>query len=347
MLKLLLFPFAVLYDIVTRIRNYLYDNGLKPSVRFDLPVIGVGNLSVGGTGKTPVIEYLVRLLLPDYQVATLSRGYGRDSRGFLIASKETDARVIGDEPHQFFRKFGKAVTVAVGEERALAIPLLLHEVEDLDVILLDDSFQHRRVRPSMNILLTDFNRPFYDDMVLPAGRLRESADGAARADLILVTKCPPAIGDDKIMEVEKRIREITGKPVFFSSISYGNPIPFELTNAPCGKEAILVTGIANASPLVEFVQMNFSMVRHVSFPDHHRYTRSDMEKLLRDTDGGRISILTTEKDMVKMDIPDFAEFTKQIPLFYLPITVQFLKNGSEFNEIIQDHVSARRDKKSI
>jgi len=347
MLKLLLFPFAVLYDIVTRIRNHLYDNGLKPSVGFDLPVIGVGNLSVGGTGKTPVVEYLVRLLSADYKVATLSRGYGRDSRGFLIASKDTDARMVGDEPYQFFRKFGKDVTVAVGEERALAIPLLLQEIEDLDVILLDDSFQHRRVRPSMNILLTDFNRPFYDDMVLPAGRLRESAYGAARADLILVTKCPPAISDDKLMEVEKRIRVITGKPVFFTAIAYGTPIAFKQTSAVSGKEAILVTGIANASPLVEFVRKNFSLIRHISFADHHRYSRGDMEKLLTDSDGGKIPVLTTEKDMVKMDIAEFAEITKQIPLFYLPITVQFLKNGSEFNEIIQNHVSARRDKKSI
>jgi tetraacyldisaccharide 4'-kinase len=135
--------------------------------------------------------------------------------------------------------------------------------------------------------------------------------------------------------------------VFFTSIAYGNPMPFEQTNTTCGKEALLVTGIANASPLVEFVRKNFSLVRHISFADHHRYSRSDMEKLLRDSEGGKIPVLTTEKDMVKMDILDFAEITKQIPLFYLPITVQFLKNGSEFNEIIQNHVSARRDKKSI
>jgi tetraacyldisaccharide 4'-kinase len=347
MLKLLLFPFAVLYDIVTRVRNHLYDKGLKPSVRFDLPVIGVGNLSVGGTGKTPIIEYLVRLLSTEYKVATLSRGYGRDSRGFLVASKDTNANLVGDEPDQFFRKFGGDVTVAVGEERALAIPLLLQEVDDLDVVLLDDSFQHRRVRPSLNILLTDFSRPFYDDLLLPAGRLRESAYGATRADLILVTKCPPATGEDKLMDVEKRIRAITSKPVFFTSISYGNPLPFGLMNEVSGKEIVLVTGIANAGPLVEFVQKNFTMVSHLSFADHHRYSRGDMERLIRATDGGRIPVITTEKDMVKMDIPDFAGFTSKMPLFYLPITVQFLKNGQEFNEIIQNHVSAARDKKSI
>jgi tetraacyldisaccharide 4'-kinase len=338
MLKILLFPFSVLYDIVTRVRNHLYDRGLKPSVRFDLPVIGVGNLSVGGTGKTPMIEYLVRLLMPDYNVATLSRGYGRKTQGFLVANEKESAETIGDEPFQYYKKFSPRVYVAVGEERALAIPLMLQDSDELDVILMDDAFQHRKVRPSLQILLTDYARPFYQDLLLPAGRLRESSGGASRADLIVVSKCPSDLSDDRFMEMEKGIRAIAEKPVFFSKIIYGNPVPFQRTNAPCGEKILLITGIADARPLVDHIKRSYSLAAHVDYSDHHQYTAKDMQAILEKAKTDGLSVVTTEKDMVKMDVQEFSALLEQIPFFYIPITVQFLKHEAEFNEIILNHV---------
>jgi tetraacyldisaccharide 4'-kinase len=339
MLKFVLYPFAILYDGITRFRNHLYNKGLKPSVAFDIPVISVGNLTVGGTGKTPMIEYLIRLLSPQYTVATLSRGYGRSSKGFIIADDQSDASLIGDEPYQLFKKF-KSVTVAVGEERALAIPLMLQENENLQVILLDDAFQHRRVRPSLQILLTDFNRLFFNDCVLPAGRLRESKTGAARADVIVVTKCPFTLSAEERQHLQIKIRSIADKPVFFTAIGYEKPIAFPGTRTPIGKEVILVTGIANATPLKAHVEKHFSVRNHLEFPDHHVYTAEDLRRILEKS-GPDVSVITTEKDMAKLDVPAFAEYLNQSPFFYLPITVQFLNNSSDFDRLIRHHIEAQ------
>lgn len=338
-LKTLLFPFAVLYGWIMDLRNTLYDRGIKPSVRFDLPVISVGNLTVGGTGKTPMVEYLVRLLTPDFRTATLSRGYGRKTRGFRLAASPDTAETIGDEPCQYFRKFGSRVPVAVGEERALAIPLMIQELPDLEVILLDDAFQHRRVKPSFNILLCDYTRPFYKDLVMPAGRLRESKHNASRADVLVVTKCPPQIADDELMQIARSLRKLVAKPVFFSFVSYGSPVPFERTGISFTDEVILVTGIGNPEPLVRHVSANFKLIRHFTFPDHHFYKPSDLNDILSDVKRNpRCSVLTTEKDMVKLESPALGALTEQIPLFYLPITVQFLREGREFDEMILSHV---------
>ncbi len=339
MLKFILYPFAVLYDGVTRIRNYMYDRGLKPSMGFDLPVISVGNLSVGGTGKTPMIEYLIRLLTPEHKVGVLSRGYGRKSRGFIVARGDEDASDIGDEPLQYFKKFRDRIQVAVGEERALSIPLMLQEDEDTDVILLDDAFQHRRIRPSFQILLTSYQKPFFSDMLLPAGRLRESATGAVRADLVVVSKCPAELGDQELMDIEKQIRDFTTRPVFFSTISYGAVVPFENTTVPLGEDVILVTGIADPRTIVDHVRKHYRLKEHISFPDHHRYAASDIDLIIQSRKGRDCSVLTTEKDMVKLDVPAFGRYLERIPFFYIPITVQFLKQQGEFDEIIKAHVA--------
>lgn len=188
-LKIILAPFTLLYQSITSIRNKLYDSGKWHSATFNLPVINVGNLNVGGSGKTPHIEYIIALLRSQYKIATLSRGYGRKTKGFLIASESSSVTEIGDEPAQIKDKFPDII-VSVGEDRLLAIPQLLRKYPDTDVILLDDAFQHRSVRPGLNILLTTFDKPFYEDHVLPLGRLRESPQGYKRADIIIVTKCP-------------------------------------------------------------------------------------------------------------------------------------------------------------
>src|SRR5687768_4340702 len=262
LLRILLFPFALAYDLVTSLRNYLYDRGIKPSARFEVPVICIGNLSVGGTGKTPMVEHLIRLLYQQHRVATLSRGYGRKTKGFRLAADGDSPSTLGDEPFQFYSKFKDHITVAVGEERALAIPTILQTDSDVEVVLLDDAFQHRKVTPSLSILLSDYNRPFYDDYILPAGRLRESKQNAARADVIVVTKCPPQLSDDAMIEIEHAIRRHAEKPVFFASIRYGGPIPFSHSASAQIKNVILISGIANAKPLEDYVKQNFTMLTH-------------------------------------------------------------------------------------
>lgn len=339
LLRIVAFPFAVLYGIITGFRNRLYDRGLKPVATFEVPVIGVGNLVMGGTGKTPLIEHLVRLLRPSYHVATLSRGYGRDTKGFRLAAPGDTARTLGDEPFQFYRKFGQDVTVAVGEERALAIPSILQEREETNVILLDDAFQHRRVKPALNVLLTDFHRPFYSDLIVPAGRLRESRRGARRADVIIVTKCPADLSDEHMMEVERAIRVYADRPVFFTRIHYGNPVSFGSGAAADVKDVVLVTGIANAKPLQDYLATAFRVHDHISFSDHHAYTRADVERFRKvvEKHPGHC-LLTTEKDMVKLAAESFRDIVQHLPIFYVPIEVEFVKSGEDFDAIVLNTV---------
>jgi tetraacyldisaccharide 4'-kinase len=337
MLRLLLYPFAVLYDAVTTVRNVLYDRGQKPAATFDVPVIGVGNLAVGGTGKTPMIEYLIRLLETNSKIATLSRGYGRKTRGFRIISDDDDAETVGDEPFQLHQKFGNKIVVTVGEERALAIPLILQEKENIDVILLDDAFQHRRVKPSFQILLTEFGNPFYKDFVLPAGRLRESSRGTTRADVVVVTKSPRDLSDDLMMQVSDRIQEIAEKPVFFSTIRYGSPIGLA-PGQSCGKKVVLLTGIANEKPFVEYVSSHFDLVHHFNFADHHQFTRSEIEKVLSLVKQQNASLLTTEKDASRLMSGSIRNMIKDHPVFYVPIQMEFVKNGEDFDEMVLNAV---------
>lgn len=333
LLRIVLFPLAVLYDLITFIRNKAYDTGLKPAARFAVPVISIGNLTIGGTGKTPMVEHLIRVLGYDHKVATLSRGYGRKTHGMRIAGKEDNPQTLGDEPYQLYHKYGHKIVVAVGEDRALAIPHILHQYPETQVILLDDAFQHRRVKPSFSILLTDYNRPFYEDILLPAGRLRESREGANRADAIVVTKCPPEITDDEMMEIEKSIHRIAPKPVFFAATHYGAPQPFGGASI-CSNHVILVTGIAHAGPLIHYVTRNFQLMHHLEFSDHHNYTRNDILKIKELCRDG-VSILTTEKDKVKIQVEEFRSLVSVMPFFFLPIEIEFVKSGEDFDIMVQ------------
>jgi tetraacyldisaccharide 4'-kinase len=330
-LHFLLFPFAVLYDWITRIRNRMYDQGLKPSVRFEVPVISVGNLTVGGTGKTPMIEYLIRLL-SDHKLATLSRGYGRRTKGFRIADAADGAATLGDEPFQLYRKFGDRVVVAVGEERALAIPSILQEHAETEVILLDDAYQHRRVIPSLNILLSDYNRPFYIDYLLPSGRLREARSGAGRADMIVVTKCPTDLSEGEMATIRQQIHSYADRPLFFSRILYGAPVDMAGNEGEVPEKLGLVSGIANPIPLERYVSEQYKLVKHFNFADHHVYTVSDMLKLKRFVqEHPGVGLLTTEKDRVKLDTAELTHHVRSLPLFYLPIELEFVKSGKEFD----------------
>ena len=332
-LGFILFPFAVLYDLITASRNRLYDLGLKPASEFDVPVISVGNLAVGGTGKTPMIEHLIRLFSPDHKVATLSRGYGRSSKGIRIASSKDSASTLGDEPFQFYKKFHRKVVVAVGEERALAIPHILQS-HAVDVILLDDAFQHRRVKPSFQILLTDYHNRFTHDYLMPTGKLRESKVGARRADAIVVTKCPHTISNDEMMTIDDEIRKVASAPVFFCSIRYGELISFKASETLGDKPVILLSGIANANPLEEYVRKNYKLLKHCRFSDHHFYTTDEIRKICQEASAGNAAVMTTEKDAAKLQSDQFNSITSEVSFFYLPIEVEFLKSGEDFDDMV-------------
>ncbi len=334
--KLLLYPIAALYNLGTRFRNYLYNIGQKPSFEFDTTVIVVGNLNVGGSGKTPMIEYLIHLLMEQFAVVTLSRGYKRETTGYRLATDADDAHTIGDEPLQLYRKFRKQIEVVVGEDRAIAIPHILKEFPETDIILLDDALQHRSVKPQLAVLVTEFSNPFYLDFVLPLGGLREARVGAARADIIVVTKCSAHLSREEQRIMTQAIHRYSGlKPVFFSHIEYGGPIAFGKPG-PMTKNAILVSGIAMPGQLIDFCESQHTVLKHFDFPDHHRYSLGDLVTIEHfcNSLSDPFVILTTEKDMVKLIEPDFKPFVERWPWFCIPIKQEFLQDGLKFDKLI-------------
>jgi tetraacyldisaccharide 4'-kinase len=336
--RLLLWPLAVLYDIATRFRNHLYNIGHKSSFRFNVPVISVGNLNAGGSGKTPMIEYLVRSLSSRRHIATLSRGYGRTTRGIRFASDADDAGTIGDEPFQFFRKFGTLVKVVVGEERALAVATLLNEFPDVDLVLLDDAFQHRPIVPHFSILLTEYENLFTRDFVLPAGNLREARESASRADVVVITKCPDSIPDE--VAVVAAVRKYAGnKPVFFSGVDYADPVGFG-DGQPLERNVVVVTGVAHPKPFLQHMSASYNVVRHFAFADHHRYRSGEIGEIVRYAASHNASIVTTEKDMVRLVKGKAAGDVKKGPWFYVPIQTVFLKNGAEFDQLVAHSLQA-------
>ncbi|MEZ4944527.1 MAG: tetraacyldisaccharide 4'-kinase [Cyclobacteriaceae bacterium] len=340
-LSVLLFPFAVIFRIATGIRNHLYSIGHKKSFQFEVPVVNVGNLNIGGSGKTPTIEYLIRLLKKEYAIATLSRGYGRRTRGLRFASPSDNASTLGDEPYQFYRNFNHEVKIVVGEDRAFAIPNILQEYPETSLILLDDAYQHRRVKPHLNILLTDFEKPFYNDFLLPMGRLREGRKEVQRADIIVVTKCNEVVDEAVQKQVRHEISQYAGdKPVFFSFIQYGSPQPFQQTNVSITPHVVLLSGIAKPQPLEDYVSANFELIKHFQFKDHHLYTIKDIAQVKNfiQNQGEKLSILTTEKDMVRLLDPEFSDLLRDLDCFFLPIEMDFVNNGVEFDKLVRNAI---------
>lgn len=333
LLRKLLFPFAILYGFITSLRNYLYDKGILKSHSFPIPVIAVGNLSVGGTGKTPQIEYLIRLLSPNYKVATLSRGYKRKSEGFVLANADSNAEILGDEPFQYFKKFPN-IQVAVDADRKNGIEQLLNQTQKPEIILLDDAFQHRKVTAGFYILLTSYGDLFCDDFMLPTGNLRESRSGAKRANVIIVTKCPSNIS----LEEQEVIKAKIGLdlPVFFSTVAYDDKVYSESESIALSEvkstSKILLAGIAKPKPFFDHLQSGSDEI--MAYADHHHFTESDIT-VIKNTANDKI-ILTTEKDFVRLD----AQILKK-QLFYLPIKSQLVANQSVFDKIILDYVGTR------
>lgn len=328
----LLFPFAVLYGFVTSVRNYLYDKGIFKSHTFDVPIIAVGNLSVGGTGKTPQIEYLIRLLSDKYKLATLSRGYKRKSKGFVLADADSNAAVLGDEPYQFYQKFPE-IQVAVDANRVNGITQLLSQNEKPEVILLDDAFQHRKVKAGFYIMLTAYDDLYCDDLILPAGNLRESRAGVERADVVIVTKCPLQLTLMQQKEIKTRLRLNSRQQLFFTFIAYDAFVYSEEKRIPTEELAtvdkLLLAGIAKPESFFAYLQaaQNATMV----FPDHHDFTQQDLEKI-KEKATNKI-IITTEKDYVRLK----GKLPKE-QLFYLPIKTSFLSNQEDFDKTILEYV---------
>lgn len=324
-LRRILLPFSWVYGFITDWRNSLYDRGMSPSATFDIPTISVGNLTVGGTGKTPHLEYLIRLVKPYTSIATLSRGYGRDTKGFRVATNQDTAATLGDEPLQVYQKFGKEIRVTVGEKRAEAIEKLLSLYPETGLILLDDAYQHRAIQPSINLLLTDYYHLFYQDYPFPAGNLRERRNGAARADAIIVTKCPENCSAEEQKKIIKKIAAYSKAPVFFSGIRYGIPQNGEQQRPPSGP-VVLVSGLARPELLEAHARSAFTLAQHLAFGDHHAYTKGDWQKIeahVRQSEGTDGWVLTTEKDYVKLkSVSD-----NYTGIYVLPIEVYFLKNN--------------------
>lgn len=342
--RILLYPLALIYGVIIWMRNKMYDSGFFSSVEFSVPVITVGNLSVGGTGKTPHIEYLVTLLQYQYRVATMSRGYKRRTQGFLLADENTNALRIGDEPMQYHMKFPELV-VSVAEERMIGIPALLQKRPEVEVILLDDAYQHRSVKAGVNILITDYSRPYYKDRILPMGRLRESRGAAKRADIVIVSKCPAALSENEAAEMRNKIAPLPHQQVFFSSISYGqaytlfNREPVELKN----KHIVLVCCIARPEPLVQHLQSTAAGVHILSYPDHHYFYSKDLEEIKAAYDNWDVAdkvIVTTEKDAARLHLHREKLAEMNLPIVVLPITISFLLGGQQaFDMAINRYVS--------
>jgi tetraacyldisaccharide 4'-kinase len=332
LLRKILFPFAILYGFITSIRNFLFDKGILKSYSFDIPVIAVGNLSVGGTGKTPQIEYLIRLLSPKYKVATLSRGYKRQSKGFVLADSSSNAAILGDEPFQFYSKF-KDIQVAVDADRKNGIEQLLSQTENPEIILLDDAFQHRKVKAGFYILLTSYGDLYSDDFILPTGNLRESRSGAKRANVVIVTKCPENLPLEEQNKIRIKLQLNANQELYFSYIDYDDSVYSkdktmkfsEIQNV----DKLLLAGIAKPNPFFAYLQSKND--EKLVFADHHHFTENDIRNIL-DKAQNKI-IITTEKDFVRLK----GKLSEE-QLFYLPIKSSFISDSDNFDKTITNYV---------
>lgn len=328
-LRKILFPFSILYGFITGIRSFLYDKGILSSYSFDVPIIATGNLSVGGTGKTPQTEYLIRLLSSQYKIATLSRGYKRKSHGFILANQSSNAEIIGDEPYQIFHKFPH-IQVAVDANRKNGIEQLLSQKQKPDVILLDDAFQHRRVKAGFYILLTAYDDLYYNDYILPAGNLREARKNAKRASCIIITKCPKNLSYTQQQNIKQKIG--LSIPIFFSFIDYDDCVYSTTSTLKVNEvkyvDKLLLAGIAKPEPFFAYLQNENDEL--LQYADHHYFSEKDIEQIQKKSNNK--IIITTEKDYVR-----FKEH-KWNNLFYLPIKSSFITDGDTFDKIIKNYV---------
>lgn len=339
-------PFGWIYGLITGIRNRLYDRGTLKSTSFQVPVISIGNITVGGTGKTPHTEYIASVLKNRFSTAVLSRGYGRHTKGFFMSDEHSDSGLIGDEPLQIKTGYPD-LDVAVCEDRVKGIRRL-SEICSPDVILLDDAFQHRRVAPSLNILLVNRNRNILNDAMLPAGRLRESARGRSRADIIIVSKCPEDMTSDMMDSMTRDLKSQPGQQVFFTTTEYGELYPMDgKSAAPApGCPVLAVTGIADPAPLMARLAATHGTVSLMSFPDHHEFSVRDIsgiEKRLERMPADTVTV-TTAKDAARLSGMELKpELARRI--YILPIKVRFLRDADRFDRLVEEHVNSFKKQK--
>jgi tetraacyldisaccharide 4'-kinase len=338
-----LLPLSPLYGLVILVRNLLFDLKILKSTRFKLPVISVGNIAVGGTGKTPHVEYLVSLLKEDYKIAVLSRGYKRKTKNFMLASVESSVADIGDEPLQIKLKFPD-VHVAVDRDRVKGVNALIESIPELDLVVLDDAYQHRYIQPGLSILLIDYNRPVFRDVLLPAGNLREPCRNLKRASIIMITKCPDRLSQHEMSRFISNLRPRTQQKVYFTKYNYGDPVNV-FSDKPGGQEStslkhfqksgtslMLVTGIANPNPLKSFLKESLDIRKELTFPDHHPYTPEDFQlitKTFQMLDNSEKIILTTEKDAMRIRNAGISDINLRKAFYYLPVEVEFLAKGEK------------------
>jgi tetraacyldisaccharide 4'-kinase len=349
----LLLPFSYLYGGIVRVRNWMFDKGIKESKQFDIPVICIGNLSAGGTGKTPMSEYVIKLLLSHgYRPALLSRGYGRKTKGFQLVKPFSRASEVGDEPYQVKRKFPDTI-VAVCEERVEGINRIKELFPSVNVIVLDDAFQHRAVKAGFTILLTDFNKPYFADAMLPAGRLREPRSGKERADVIIMTKCPDGLGETQKEALRKKLAPSPQQQTYFTCIGYRQIVKVQIEEQLeiaydaaylKGYHIILFTGIANPKPMEDYLRKQEIAYELVAFPDHHIFTKADINRMLQcwnDVKPLNKLLLTTEKDWRRLENTEEAQMLCDKLMYFLPIEVEWNSaEKSSFDAKILQYVSA-------
>ena len=331
-LRRLLYPFGLIYGGITSFRNFLFDKNVLKSTEFEIPVIAIGNLNVGGTGKTPQVEYLARLLSPYYKVAVLSRGYKRSSKGFSLADEKSTAAMLGDEPFQYHRKFPE-ISVAVDANRTEGIQNILKLVPETKVILLDDAYQHRKVRAGLYILLTSYSDLFSDDLLLPAGNLREPKSGADRAAIVIVTKCPSDLTQKQLDKVKSKLALAKNQQLFFSRIEYDDFVLSEtnsiLVQEVKSKDKTLLAGIAKPKYFFDFLKKPGDSI--LEFPDHHNFTSIEINAIKLKAQ--KQLVITTEKDYVRLYDSVVSE-----NLYYLPIKSSLLNDKQLFDDGILDFV---------
>ena len=344
LLRIILFPFTLVYASVIGIKNLLYQTGVFNSTTFDMPVICVGNLAFGGTGKTPHIEFIIRLLHQQYKIAVLSRGYRRKTKGYVFAGEKPDASQIGDEPFQIKNKFSD-VAVGVCENRVLGVPDLLGDAPETEVILMDDGFQHRAIKAGLNILLTDYSRLFTRDFIAPSGTLREFRSAYKRAQIMIVTKCPELMNEDEQQKIISEIGPLPSQKIYFTFQTYDEPVSLFGDPLTAGKNAdvLLFAGIASVNSLADHLKRNFKSVTTIKFADHKEYTEIVLDHILNQYQqiiSENKIIITTEKDAVKLRKAEFEGIFADIPVFYQPMKIAFAEPyKTDFNKQIFEYVA--------
>jgi len=359
-LKIFLYPFSFTYGIIVSIRNLLFDFGLIPSREFKIPVISVGNITMGGTGKTPHVEYLISILIKEFKIAVLSRGYKRKTRGFIVADENSDYSIIGDEPRQIKQKFPQ-VEVVVDANRIEGILKIKEYHKDIQVILLDDAYQHRYVTPGISILLIDYNRPLGKDNLFPVGTLRENPVERKRADIIIITKTPEDIKPIDKRIIEKELKIYSFQKLYFTTLKYGKLLPVFNRSVPINTEmdqlkredssVVLITGIADSTLLKKHIGIYCQDIVEIVFPDHYDYQARDMQTIIKRftaIEKKHKLIITTEKDAMRFQ--HFKELDEEIKLnmFFIPITVEFLHHELlNFNNQIWNYVRVNKPDRNL